>query len=391
MKPKIAVFNKYYLPGYKAGGPIRTLANMVDHLGDDFDFYIVTLDRDAGDNESYPDIHHGEWNNVGNARVMYLRPETVSISTLVEIVSDLSPDAIYLNSFFDATFTQRILLARRLKKIKNIPVVLAPRGEFSQGALGINRFKKRAYLRLSSILGLYRDLIWQASSSLENQDIRRNLSFVQSSEVKEALDLAPKVSLQNIDLNTRQSDSPLRVCFLSRISPMKNLDFALKVLGEVSSSITFTIYGPKELASYWERCETLIEDLPDNVNVVYAGEVHPSNVNAELSKHDLFFFPTRGENYGHVIHEALLAGLPVLISDQTPWRDLEEHGVGWSYPLSDMPSFSSKIDEVAEISSEEQIAKRKKAVDFALQRSSDDKALSDNIALFKFAALRAGL
>lgn len=35
---KILTLADYYLPGYKAGGPIRTLANMVDMLGDEFKF-----------------------------------------------------------------------------------------------------------------------------------------------------------------------------------------------------------------------------------------------------------------------------------------------------------------------------------------------------------------
>lgn len=381
-KPVILMFNKYYLPGYKAGGPIRTLANMVDHLGDEFRFYVVTLDRDAKDSGPYSNIYHGKWNNVGKAQVMYLSPEEVSTSKLVKVISDLSPDAIYLNSFFDAAFTQRVLLARRLKKLSNIPVVLAPRGEFSQGALGIKILKKRAYLCLSSILGLYRDLIWQASSSLEKEDIRRNLSFVQSSEVKEALDLAPKVSLQNIDLNTRQSDSPLRVCFLSRISPMKNLDFALKVLGEVSVKVMFNIYGPKSDAEYWDECQSLIKQLPDNVEVKYKGVLHPDDVRSTLAQHDLFFLPTRGENYGHVIHEALSAGLPVLLSDQTPWGDVVEENVGWTYPLSGTKSFARQLDGIASWSAEEFSNVRRRAIEFAHMRANSDQVLEANRNLF---------
>ena len=52
-----------------------------------------------------------------------------------------------------------------------------------------------------------------------------------------------------------------------------------------------------------------------------------------LAKNDLFFFPAHGENYGHVIAEAMAAGCPVLISDQTAWRNLEEKGAGWDLPL----------------------------------------------------------
>ena len=60
-----------------------------------------------------------------------------------------------------------------------------------------------------------------------------------------------------------------------------------------------------------------------------------------LSGHDLFFLPTLGENYGHVIHEALLSGSQVLLSDQTPWRGLTEAGLGWDLPLEGKGAFAA--------------------------------------------------
>jgi hypothetical protein len=45
-RPRVLVLLPTYLPGYLAGGPIRSIANMVDALGDEFEFRIVTSDRD---------------------------------------------------------------------------------------------------------------------------------------------------------------------------------------------------------------------------------------------------------------------------------------------------------------------------------------------------------
>ena len=55
----------------------------------------------------------------------------------------------------------------------------------------------------------------------------------------------------------------------------------------------------------------------------------------------------RGENFGHVIHEALRAGLPLIISDKTPWQQLEEKGVGWALPLNNPGAFAKRIELVA--------------------------------------------
>src|SRR3546814_15539936 len=66
-----------------------------------------------------------------------------------------------------------------------------------------------------------------------------------------------------------------------------------------------------------------------------------------LSRHDIFFLPTFGENYGHVIAEALEAGLRLLICDQTPWRGLAEAGVGHDLPLNQPEAFVTAIEAEA--------------------------------------------
>jgi glycosyltransferase involved in cell wall biosynthesis len=180
----------------------------------------------------------------------------------------------------------------------------------------------------------------------------------------------------------RTKEEPLRACFLSRISPKKNLDFALRVLSKVRSDVVFTIYGPKEDIAYCQACEALIAALPSNIHVVDGGEVHPNNVKARLAEQDLFFLPTRGENYGHVIHEALSAGLPVLISDQTPWQDLEERGVGWALALEDENEFAKQIDHVSAWSAEKYHQTRSTARVYAVEKSLDTDVLESNRFLF---------
>ncbi len=382
-KPTVLTFNKFYLPGYRAGGPIRTLSNMVDRLGKEINFCIVTLDRDSRSNQPYGDILHREWNTVGHAQVMYFNPRGISIRQLVKFFNEIGPDVIYLNSFFDNNFTQRILWARRLGLLdKVVPIILAPRGEFSSGALGLKQIKKKIYLSFVKIIGLYSDLVWHVSSKHEQKDLLQTLDFVCLTDVHIAMNLAPVEEQELIKRTMRSNEEPLRVCFLSRISPMKNLNFALKVLAQVVSPVVFTIYGPKEVVSYWEECNSLIASLPANIKVNYLGEIQPHAVKQTLAHHDLFFLPTRGENYGHVIHEALAAGLPVLISDQTPWGETQKREVGWVFPLSSLNPFIELIEEACNWTFEqhEQIAHRAQL--FATEKATDTHNLTDNRDLF---------
>ena len=382
-KPVVLTFNRHYLPGYRAGGPIRTLSNIVDRLGKEIDFRIVTLDHDSRTNELFSDIVYNEWNAVGLAQVFYFNLRSISIRSLVKLFNEVKPDVVYLNSFFDNIFTQRILWARRFGLLGKVPIILAPRGEFSCGALSINKIKKKIYLNLVITAGLYSGLSWHVSSELEQEDLHRTLNFVCRKNVRVAMDLAPAGNQQQIERKVRKNGGPLRVCFLSRISPMKNLDFALKVLAQVKSSIVFTIYGPKEVASsYWAECESLIASCPPNIKVIYEGEVHPQAVKPTLAQHDLFFFPTRGENYGHVIHEALSAGLPVLISDQTPWNEVRKREVGWVFPLSSLDFFVEAIQEASNWTAEEHAAITRRAHSFAIEKATDSDVLVHNRNLF---------
>ena len=52
-----------------------------------------------------------------------------------------------------------------------------------------------------------------------------------------------------------------------------------------------------------------------------------------MKNYHCLFLPSTGENYGHAIVEAFSAGLPVIISTLTPWKNLESQKVGWDIPL----------------------------------------------------------
>jgi len=123
--------------------------------------------------------------------------------------------------------------------------------------------------------------------------------------------------------------------FLSRVSAKKNLLFALEVLNSVEGNVMLDIYGPVEDQSYWRKCQNAIQNLPENIKVCVKGPVSPSQVTEIFSQYHFQILPTHGENFGYVILEAFASGCPVLISDETPWRDLAFSGVGWDIPLAD--------------------------------------------------------
>jgi glycosyltransferase involved in cell wall biosynthesis len=385
-RPIVLTLSDYYRPGYKGGGPITTIVNMVSRLSTEFQFKIVTRDRDFGDKSPYPKIEPSLWYPVDNAEVCYLPPGMKGRSSLSRILNSFEYDVLYLNSLFSPAFTIQPLLLRRLGRIPNLPTVLAPRGELGLGALKLKAFKKQAYLRASRMIGLHQDIVWQASSSHEESEIRR--WFGKRAFVKVAPDLAGMPSaICADDYCADKQTGRIRLLFLSRVCEKKNLAGALTMLQNVRGRVEFDIVGPLEDEMYWRKCQALIETLPSNVKVKYLGIVSPAEVPGLMRNHDLFFLPTFSENFGHVILEALSEGCPVLISDQTAWRDLQNNGAGWDLPLKRKDAFQNILQECIDMPAEHFAKLRQTARGYAEKYASQDEfTVQQNRDLF-FSAL----
>ena len=369
----VVVFIHYYFPGYESGGPARSVANIAERLGAEFNFHIVTLGHDLIDKTPYADVVFDTWNVVGAAKVWYMSSAVCGPFLLWRALRKLDDPVLYLNSLFDPGFSLLPLVLMKFGLLGRGAAIVAPRGELSPGALELKAGKKQCFLILARFLGLHRKVLWHASTEMEFADIRTNF-FSQVSEKSNNdafLNTLPICIASDLVIAT--SSVPAEritndVVFLSRISRKKNLDYALRVLSKCSENVRFHIYGTIEDELYWDECRRLIADLPAHINVVFHGALSPSAVSATLGQHSLFFFPTRGENYGHVIAEALAAGLPVLLSDQTPWGDVTLAGAGWVMNLADMDAFARVIDTFVILPLDE-----RKAIAAAVQRYATNR------------------
>ena len=123
--------------------------------------------------------------------------------------------------------------------------------------------------------------------------------------------------------------------------------FVLQLLPQIKGDIDLTIIGPIEDKIYWDDCLLCIQHLPKNIKVKYEGAVNNTLVQSKIQQNHLYILPTTGENFGHSIFEAMLAGRPVLISDQTPWLNLQKAKAGWDLPLNSPGEFANVIQQTA--------------------------------------------
>lgn len=375
---RILVLTRYFLPGFKGGGPIQSVAGLTGRLGSEFDFRLITSDRDLHDASPYPDIPVDTWFRRDGALVRYNSPDALKWRRLWGCVRDVNASVIYVNSLFSFRFSILPILLGRLRLLGNCTFILAPRGELSPGALRFRSLKKRLFHYAARLTRLHLAVIWHASTEMEKAEIQRAFGRSATCVVARNLTQSGSVSIQR---HRSKEPDRLRIIFLSRVAPKKNLLGAIAILGEVRGDIELRIAGPLEDGEYWRRCEAAIGRLPKNVRAHYIGEVAHSQVLDVLSANDLFLFPTYGENFGHVIAEALAAGTPVLTSDQTPWRDLRSRGVGWSLPLARKDRFVAAIQEMVAIDGVEFAEMSSKAQAFAREVTDDPEAVQQTRAL----------
>lgn len=339
-KKRILIVMGGYLPGYRSGGPVKSIKNIVDCYGDRYEFGIITMDRDVGDSQPYSSIIRDKWNRVGKAQVLYISPNGFSFLLLEKISNSF--DIVYLCGCY-TVYTRRVLMLKRFKRIKP-QVIIALQGSFEDGAFHIHYLKKRIFVSLYSKLGLFDYVNWHGSTEKEIENLKLKIS-AKENKYYIAKNLVDKIDMD--ELEKEKKVGSLSIVWIARIVSKKNLKGVIETLYRVKSDITFHIYGTIRDREYFNECIRLAENLPNNIQYEYKGELKSEDVIPTLKTYQVFLFETFSENFGHVIPEALAAGCPCIISDQTPWLDFEQRNVGYVYPLSEIDKFAKAIEKYA--------------------------------------------
>lgn len=346
-KPRILIFIDWFEPGFRAGGMLRSMMNMVERLHEHYDFFIVTRDREYLSNLPFQGVNADCWTDLmPDVKVWYARKGSSSPWLWMRLIRQIRPDTIYINGMFSFWFSVLPLLIARIWRRSRI--VSAPSGMLGKEALKIKFWKKRPFLFLMKGLNIYRDVIWHAASDFEKAEVENILPGQGPIIVAPLLTNEKSFDFDCVDVPDKEPNF-LKMCYISRITRKKNLLFALVVLAKTSSSfkVEMNVFGPVDDPAYWEKCKKAISELPDNVSVQYKGEIPHTEIHKQLRTHHALFLPTKHENYGFIIQESLMAGRPVIISDATPWRNLVNEKAGWDISLTNGGAFVRVISSLA--------------------------------------------
>ena len=364
---KILVTIDWFYPGFRAGGPITSMWNLINNLSQDFEFYVLTSNHDYGGVRL--NVKENQWVQVKeNLSVCYCS----KLSQVLRQLRSFTADLVMVNGIYSYRFS--ILPALLKRKSRR---VIFPRGMLSQHSLSVKSWRKRIFLLLAKAIGLYSGAVFFTNSQQEFDDIRRIFP-------RNKVELIPNlVSPEVIFRPIEKRSGNLRLITVSRISPVKNLEFAVRVFQyKFNGEIVWHIYGPVENKRYLQKLQDLIENLPQNVHVKIFPPISPFQVKEYISKYHFFYLPTLGENFGHSIFEAFASSRPVITSNTTPWRNLESKSLGWDLEL-DLKNFRRVIQKAIDMGQEkfDRMCKnaRNFARDFTVKQKKDILNIKNSI------------
>ena len=373
-KKNILITIDWFLPGTDSGGPVRSCANFIAHLSQDFNFYVITRDTDYCASHPYTSIESNSWNTIeSGAQVYYCSSDRVANTHLTKLFKEKTFDTIYINGVYSWYFSILPLLV-----FKNHPrVIVASRGMLNPQAFSVKPLKKRVYLALAKTFGLYNTVHFHATNSQEKKHVLHLLG--KNTSVKIAPNM-PRVL--KAAFTEKAKNSVPSFINLARISPEKGTLKMLEAFLRIKTPVTLDLYGPVYDQPYWDTCLSVIQKLPSLVKVTYKGIAKSQEVPELLKAYDFFIMLSEGENFGHAILEAFSAGVPVIISNKTPWSGLQEKNTGWDIDANNTNLLDQVLNQACDMSSKEYTQMSKTAYNFAKQFVNDKQLLKSNKSLF---------
>jgi glycosyltransferase involved in cell wall biosynthesis len=228
-------------------------------------------------------------------------------------------------------------------------IIIAPRGMLSASALAVKPIRKFLYLWFLRTFGFAKYLNFHATSEQEVKDIQRifsnakNITIAGNIPVKVDTALSEAIKVPN----------SIQLVFTGRMHPIKNLHLLLQALQKVKGQVVLNIIATNEDDAYLDQCQQLAKELGKHIQVNWLLDLPHHQIKSQLQSAHFFVLLSEVESFGHAIFEALAVGCPVLISDQTPWKNLQDKKAGWDLPISNLNLISATFQQLVDMDDQE--------------------------------------
>ena len=276
---------------------------------------------------------------------------------------------------------------------KNAKVIISPHGYLEPEKLKVSSFKKKIVLWLFESSNLRNSSALVACSMQEAWSLRK-LGLTQPiaiipNGVDEALTRKTQRAGKRNGFKKKYhiKDDAKILLFLSRIHPFKGLKLLLRAIVAIKAEFyknnwVFVIAGIDENNHEDELKAFVFENMLEDV-VLFVGPQYSEDKIHALDSADCFILPSKGENFGIVIIEALVRGLPVITTKTTPWKDLISLNCGWWVERSE-ESFKRTLLEMFSTDRKDLIAMGKNGRELVLERYTWPRIREQTLQFYKW-------
>jgi glycosyltransferase involved in cell wall biosynthesis len=226
------------------------------------------------------------------------------------------------------------LYARRAALAAGIPLVISPRGMLDEWALRRSPVRKFFAWNLFERKNLASAKLYHATSEAEASSIRaagftQPIAMIPNGvDVPESVRDVPRSLLEG---KFAMLSGRRWLLFMSRLHPKKGLMELVQTWQALAPRFPdwhLLIAGP-ELDDHGAHVRNLVQRLGLADKTTFAGMLQGKEKDCALSQSELLVLPTRSENFGIVVVEALAHATPVMTTRAAPWEELRREECGW--------------------------------------------------------------
>lgn len=270
-------------------------------------------------------------------------------------------------------------------KKHGIPYVVNPRGDLELYRVNNNKLKK---LKKEIAWRLYvRDDLQRAACILVTS--QQEADAVISRGVTSPIAIIPN----GMDINDFPSSihhilpEKRVVLFLSRVNPIKGLDILIDAWNQLPSDTKnnweLHIVGNSDPEGYEEILKQQVQRYGLQQSILFCGPLNGKEKIDKYSSASVFVLPTRNENFGNVVAEAMLCECPVITTKNAPWECIQENNLGWWIDLS-VANLVKSLSEAMNASDEERLSLGKKSRQYIINHLSSDSVAKNTYELYEW-------
>jgi glycosyltransferase involved in cell wall biosynthesis len=240
-----------------------------------------------------------------------------------------------------AVFSHACLAAARVCQQQNIPYIVRPLGTLDPWSMQQKSWRKQLFWRCGAKRNLHKAAAIHYTTAEERRLVENSLGLKRGVVIPLGADeqlLQPLIDEQRFLHKYPELHNVPYIIVLCRLHPKKRLELFLEVFLSVTekaelSEWKLVVAGDGD-PDYVNSLQRLANRLGGGGRIIFTGWLEGVEKAAALQGAQLFALPSRQENFGLSVVEAMACGLPVLISEHVNLaEEVASARAGWVVPL----------------------------------------------------------